>query len=59
MSQLRALPSAQWHAGLLGYFYHQLNGDSGPGPRLGSFKSRVSAVGYLLSALGDGRPTAI
>jgi hypothetical protein len=35
----------QLHAGLVGYFYHQLTGDSGAGATLGDFKSRVSAVG--------------
>ncbi|MEC5398035.1 SphA family protein [Uliginosibacterium sp. H1] len=33
------------HAGLVGYFYHQLTGDSGSGARLGDYKSRVNAVG--------------
>ena len=31
--------------GLVGYFYHQLTGDSGSGATLGDFKSRVSAIG--------------
>jgi len=35
----------QVHIGLVGYFYHQLSGDSGSGATLGDFKSRVSAVG--------------
>jgi len=35
----------QVHVGLVGYFYHQLLGDSGSGATLGDFKSRVSAVG--------------
>jgi hypothetical protein len=37
--------SAQWHIGLVGYFYHQVTGDSGAGARLGDFKSRVSGIG--------------
>jgi hypothetical protein len=37
--------SKQWHIGLVGYFYQQLTGDSGPGATLGDFKSRVAGVG--------------
>jgi len=37
--------SASWHVGLVGYFYHQLTGDSGSGAVLGDFKSQVSAIG--------------
>jgi hypothetical protein len=37
--------SEQFHAGLVGYFYHQISADSGSGAVLGDFKSRVSAVG--------------
>jgi hypothetical protein len=33
------------HFGAVGYFYNQLTGDSGPGARLGDFKSRVAAIG--------------
>ncbi|WP_374063703.1 isochorismatase family protein [Cupriavidus sp. DF5525] len=33
------------HAGVVGYFYNQLGGDSGTGARLGDFKSRVAGVG--------------
>lgn len=33
------------HAGLVGYFYRQLSGDSGSGALLGDFKSRTNAVG--------------
>ena len=40
--------SKQLHVGLVGYFYDQLTGDSGPGNRVGSFKSRVAAVGPQL-----------
>lgn len=35
----------QFHAGLVGYFYNQMSGDSGSGAVLGDFKSRVSALG--------------
>lgn len=34
-----------FHAGLVGYFYRQLTGDSGAGAILGDFKSKVSAIG--------------
>jgi hypothetical protein len=37
--------SEQLHAGLVGYFYHQLSGDSGPGAVLGDFKSRTNGIG--------------
>jgi hypothetical protein len=37
--------SRSFHLGLVGYFYHQLTGDSGAGAVLGDFKSKVSAVG--------------
>lgn len=37
--------SPTFHAGLVGYFYNQLTGDSGAGATLGDFKSRVSAIG--------------
>jgi hypothetical protein len=33
------------HAGLVGYYYQQLSGDSGSGAKLGDFKSRVAAIG--------------
>ena len=33
------------HIGAVGYFYNQVTGDSGPGARLGEFKSRVAAIG--------------
>jgi hypothetical protein len=35
----------QTHLGIVGYFYHQLTGDSGSGATQGDFKSRISAVG--------------
>ena len=37
--------SEQTHIGLVGYFYHQLTGDSGSGATLGEFKSQVTGVG--------------
>lgn len=37
--------SANWQAGIAGYVYYQLTGDSGGGDKLGAFKSQVSAVG--------------
>ena len=37
--------SEQLHAGLVGYFYHQLGGDSGAPAVLGGFKSRTNGVG--------------
>lgn len=48
--------SEQWHVGVVGYFYHQLTGDSGSGAVLGDFKSRVNAIGpqagYLFKMRG-------
>ena len=35
----------QTHLGIVGYYFQQLTGDSGPGAKLGDFKSRVAAVG--------------
>jgi hypothetical protein len=37
--------SDKMHIGVVGYFYNQLTGDSGPGAALGGFKSRVSGIG--------------
>ncbi len=37
--------SKHWHIGLVGYFYHQVTGDSGSGALLGDFKSRVVGIG--------------
>lgn len=37
--------SQNWQVGLVGYVYYQLTGDSGSGDHVGSFKSRVAAVG--------------
>ena len=48
--------SKQFYAGIAGYGYQQITGDSGPGATLGDFRSRVFAVGpqfgYLFPA-GD------
>lgn len=38
-------------AGLVGYHYQQISGDSGSGARLGSFKGRVTALGPHMSAV--------
>ena len=37
--------SERLHAGLAGYFYHQLGGDSGAPDVLGDFKSRTNGIG--------------
>ena len=37
--------SEHWHVGLVGYFYQQLDGDSGSGATLGDFESRVNGIG--------------
>ena len=37
--------SNNWQVGIVGYVYYQLTGDSGSGDRVGSFKSRIAAVG--------------
>lgn len=43
-----------FHAGLVGYYYQQLTGDSGDGAFLGDFESRVAGIGpqagYLFPA---------
>lgn len=38
-------PTESFYFGPVGYFYHQLGADSGPGARLGPFMSKVTAVG--------------
>ena len=35
----------QLHVGVVGYFYHQLTGDSGSGATLGDFKSQAAGIG--------------
>ena len=37
--------SERVHAGLVGYWFQQISGDSGAGARLGSFESRVGGIG--------------
>ena len=37
--------SPQFSAGIVGYYYQQLTGDSGEGAGLGEFKGRVAAIG--------------
>lgn len=41
----------QFQIGLAGYWFQQLTGDSGPGARLGDFKSRVGGVGPQIGFL--------
>jgi hypothetical protein len=43
--------SPQMHAGLVGYAYQQITGDSGAGARLGDFKSRVFGIGPQIGFL--------
>lgn len=40
----------QFSAGILGYYYHQVTGDSGDGAKLGDFKGQVAALG---ASVGD------
>ena len=37
--------SPQWSAGLQGYYFKQVSGDSGPGAKLGPFQGEASGVG--------------
>ncbi|MBB4122433.1 SphA family protein [Martelella radicis] len=37
--------ASQFSAGIVGYYYQQVTGDSGPGASLGDFKGRVAALG--------------
>ena len=39
------------HLGVVGYFYHQVSGDSGAGAVLGGFESRVAGVGPQLGLI--------
>ena len=43
--------SKQLFVGLVGYFFNQVTGDSGPGARLGGFQSRVAGVGPQIGYL--------
>lgn len=38
----------QFSAGIIGYYYNQLTGDSGDGARLGDFKGEVAAIGATI-----------
>src|SRR5262249_55112832 len=40
--------SKEVFVGLVGYFFNQVTGDSGPGARLGDFQSRVAGIGPQL-----------
>ena len=40
--------SKEVFAGLVGYFFNQVTGDSGPGAKLGPFQSRVAGIGPQL-----------
>ena len=40
--------NAQFSAGILGYYYDQLTGDSGDGAKLGAFEGRVAAIGATI-----------
>lgn len=37
--------SKHWQVGLVGYYYHQITGDSGSGALLGDFRSRIGGIG--------------
>jgi hypothetical protein len=41
--------SQQFSAGVVGYYYEQISGDSGGPPVLGAFKGRVAAIGPFVS----------
>jgi hypothetical protein len=41
--------SKQLSVGLVGYYYDQVTGDSGPGAQLGDFKGRVTALGGTIA----------
>jgi hypothetical protein len=43
--------SQNWQVGIAGYAYYQLTPDSGGGDKLGSFKSRIAAIGPQLGYL--------
>ena len=47
-SAMQAL-SKRWRAGIAGYVYYQLSGDSGSGDTCGSCKSRVASIGPELT----------
>lgn len=41
--------SPAWSAGIQGYYFKQISGDSGPGARLGPFKGEVAALGGTIA----------
>jgi hypothetical protein len=43
--------SSSWQAGIAGYVYYQLTGDSGSGDNVGAFKSQVAGVGPQIGYL--------
>src|SRR5262249_12931969 len=43
--------SQEVFAGLVGYFFDQVTGDSGPGAKLGAFQSRVAGIGPQIGYL--------
>ncbi|GAB4064469.1 transporter [Ancylobacter sonchi] len=49
----------QLSVGLVGYYYDQITGDSGPGARLGDFKGQVTALGGTIAYNFQLGPTPI
>ncbi len=43
--------SSTWQAGIAGYVYYQLTGDSGSGDHVGAFKSQVAGIGPQIGYL--------
>ncbi|WP_244644266.1 SphA family protein [Azorhizobium oxalatiphilum] len=41
--------SKEWSAGLIGYYYQQITGDSGSGAQLGAYEGRVAALGGTIA----------
>lgn len=41
--------SSKLSAGVVGYYYVQVSGDSGEGAEVGDFKSKVAAIGATIS----------
>jgi Putative MetA-pathway of phenol degradation len=39
------------HAGLVGYYFRQINDDTGPGATLGGFRSRIAGIGPQIGFL--------
>jgi hypothetical protein len=44
-ARVSELPANTMHDIVVGYYFHQLTGDSGSGATLGDFKSRVAGIG--------------